>query len=171
MGDLILWTTFWPLLIHNVKLIEWSKLGYQFVNTHIVCCENQAVEHRRSADSICPTDFIQNLWKNFLLKSQYAITMDRENLSKHDTGRADTDCFNVFISITKNVAAFKIKTPVKFIYSDTYLLKVRWRFRKILWLSQNVYTNFNLFDPDKFNMDRLYTSIASLTLFSGVGNI
>ena len=40
------------------------------------------------------------------------------------------------------MAAFKIKTPV-----------------------------CNLFDPDKFNMDRLYTSIASLILFSGVGNI
>ena len=55
----------------------WSKIGSKFVNTHIVCCENQAVEHRRSADSICPTDFIHFFSNNFLSKSQYAISKER----------------------------------------------------------------------------------------------
>ena len=72
------------------------------MNTHIVCCENQAVEHRRSADSICPTDFIQKKFQELSFKISICYCEGKENLRKHYTGRVDTD---VLISITKNVAS------------------------------------------------------------------
>ena len=72
------------------------------MKTHTVCCENQAVEHRRSADSICPTDFIQKIFQELSFKISICYCAGKENLSKLDTGRVDT---GVLISITKNVAS------------------------------------------------------------------
>ena len=85
--------------------------------------------------------------KIFLTYCEKNCSSERENLFKFKTEGPFSAIFFLFVSkplrIFSQIPDTEWTTVVKFIYSENFWLqyiqsKVRWRFRKILWPSQNI---------------------------------